>query len=151
MNSRSLRLSKTLRLFYQLKTLRKSQWHHQEHGATSVDRALQSFSISANLPFMGATPPYSGTKPRRSKTATPLGLLRPLDRSLEDKISRGEFIDSLCCYPIRLLNARSTSYRCGWTTSPQVPSPPLCPWYWKENHRSMHFKNGWTRIRPTCW
>ena len=27
----------------------------------SVDRALQSFSISATLPFVAATPPYSGT------------------------------------------------------------------------------------------
>ena len=32
---------------------------------SSVDRSLQSFSISANLPFMGATPAYSGTQPRR--------------------------------------------------------------------------------------
>ena len=37
---------------------------------------------------MGATPPYSGTQPRRAGTATPLGLHRPLDRSLEDKILR---------------------------------------------------------------
>ena len=35
---------------------------------------------------MGATPPYSGTQPRRAGTATRLGLHRPLDRSLEDKI-----------------------------------------------------------------
>ena len=55
---------------------------------SSVDRALQSFSISANHSFMGATPPYSGTQPRRAGTATPLGLHRPLDRSLEDKILR---------------------------------------------------------------
>ena len=55
-----------------------------------VDRALKSFSTSANLPFMGAAPPYSGT-PRRAGTATPLGLHRPLDRSLEDKILRGPY------------------------------------------------------------
>ena len=42
---------------------------------------------------MGAIPPYSGTQPRRAGTATPLGLHRPLDRSLEDKILRGEFVD----------------------------------------------------------
>ena len=53
---------------------------------SSVDHALKSFSISGNLPFMGAKPPYSGTQPRRAGTATPLVLHRPLDRSLEDKI-----------------------------------------------------------------
>ena len=53
---------------------------------SSVDHALKSFSISGNLPFLGATPPYSGTQPRRAGTVTPLGLHRPLDRSLEDKI-----------------------------------------------------------------
>ena len=53
---------------------------------SSVDHALKSFSISGNLPFMGATPPYSGTQPWRAGTATPLVLHRPLDRSLEDKI-----------------------------------------------------------------
>ena len=53
---------------------------------SSVDHALKSFSISGNLPFMGATSPYSGTQPWRAGTATPLVLHRPLDRSLEDKI-----------------------------------------------------------------
>ena len=60
---------------------------------SSVDLVLQSFSISANLPFMGATPSYSGTQPRRAGTATPLGFHRPLERSFEDKILRSEFID----------------------------------------------------------
>ena len=57
-----------------------------------MDRALQSFSVSANLPFLGATPPYSGTEPWRAGTATPLGMDLPLHRRLEDKILRGEFI-----------------------------------------------------------
>ena len=78
----------------------------------SVDRVLQSFSISANLPFMGATPPYSGTQPRRAGTATPLGLLRLLETSLEDKILRGEFIDFTLLLPDSL-------------TQPQVPELQL--------------------------
>ena len=71
---------------------------------SSVDRALQSFSISANLPFMDATPPYSDTQPRRAGTATPL--------SLEDKILRGEFIDFTLLLPDSL-------------TQPKVPELQL--------------------------
>ena len=79
---------------------------------SSVDRALQSFSISANLPFMSATPSYSGTQPRRPGTATPLGLHRPLERSLKDKILRSEFID----FTLLLLDS---------LTQPQVPELQL--------------------------
>ena len=93
-------------LFYRMRTPRKSRWRPtptwmilwwrtsrrqrltrgiplpllatiESTVQSSVDRALQSFSISANLPFMGATPSYGGTQPRRPGTATPLGLHRP--------------------------------------------------------------------------
>ena len=79
---------------------------------SSVDHALQSFSISANLPFMGATPSYGGTQPRRPGTATPLGLHRPLERSLKDKILQSEFID----FTLLLLDS---------LTQPQVPELQL--------------------------
>ena len=79
---------------------------------SSVDGALQSFSISANLPFMGATPSYGGTQPRRPGTATPLGLHRPLERSLKDKILQSEFID----FTLLLLDS---------LTQPQVPELQL--------------------------
>ena len=79
---------------------------------SSVDRALQSFFISAILPFMGATPPYSGIEPRRAGTATPLGLHCPLERSLEDNILRGEFIDFTLLLPDSL-------------SQPQVPELQL--------------------------
>ena len=79
---------------------------------SSVDRAFQSFSISANLPFMGATPSYGGTQPRRPGTATPLGLHRPLERSLKDKILQSEFID----FTLLLLDS---------LTQPQVPELQL--------------------------
>ena len=61
---------------------------------------------------MGATPPYSGTQPRRAGTATPLGLHRPLERSLKDKILRGEFIDFIFLLPDSL-------------TQPQIPELQL--------------------------
>ena len=79
---------------------------------SSVDGALQSFSISANLPFMGATPSYSRTHPRRPGAATPLDLHRPLERSLKDKILRSEFID----FTLLLLDS---------LTQPQVPELQL--------------------------
>lgn len=66
---------------------------------SSFDRALQNFSLSGSLPVLGVTPPSTGTQPRRPGTAFPLGLHRPLDRSLEDKIFRGEYIDFVCLLP----------------------------------------------------
>ena len=141
MNSRNLRPFKPLVLFYRVRTPRKSRWRPtptwmilwwrtsrrqrltrgiplpllatiESTVQSSVDRALQSFSISANLPFMGATPSYSGTQPRRPGTATPLGLHRPLERSLKDKILRSEFID----FTLLLLDS---------LTQPQVPELQL--------------------------
>ena len=45
-------------------------------------------------PFVHSTPPY-----RASGVATPLGLNRPLDKPLEDKILRGEYIDFCLLLP----------------------------------------------------
>ena len=60
---------------------------------------------------MGVTPPYSGTQPRWAGTATPLSLHRPLERSLEDKILRGEFIDFTLLLPDSLTQTQVPKFQ----------------------------------------
>ena len=74
-----------------------------------LSQALQSHPFSPPQSFLGASFPLSGTQPRRPGTASSLGLHRPLDRSLKDKILRGEYIDLTILLPDSL-------------TRPQVPN-----------------------------
>ena len=62
-----------------------------QHTVTlSVDQALRSTRGQSGDPPVAEQSP---TFPRPAGTATPLGLHRHLDKSLEDKILRGEYID----------------------------------------------------------
>ena len=66
----------------------------------SVEQALNSRSFSSAEPFAGTVTPTTTTPaPCRQGAATPLGLHRPLDRNLEDKILRGEYIDFTLLLP----------------------------------------------------
>ena len=67
--------------------------------ASTLDRALQSYLNPRTLPSLGPALQYTGVQPRRPGTATPLGLHRPLDRNLEDKILRGEYVDFTSLLP----------------------------------------------------
>ena len=62
----------------------------QETVLTSINEALQVFNHEAEAHF---SDDLHTPSPRTLNTATPLGLHRPLDKSLEDKILRGEYID----------------------------------------------------------
>ena len=84
----------------------------------SLDQALQSRpfqSIPASVqPYYSLTsPPTQSNQHQRPGAATPLGLQRPLDKNLEDKILRGEYIDFTLLLPDSL-------------TQPQAPEIQLC-------------------------
>ena len=58
----------------------------------SLEQAMNSRSCPSTEPFSSPPPPITLTpSPQRQGAATPLGLHRPLDRNLEDKILRGDF------------------------------------------------------------
>ena len=66
----------------------------------SVEQALNSRSYLPVEPFLGTSTPNTETPtPHRQGTGSPLGLHRPLDRNLEDKILRGEYIDFTLLLP----------------------------------------------------
>ena len=79
----------------------------------SLEQAINSRSCSSTEPLSGPPPPITLTPlPRRQGAATPLGLHRPLDRNLEDKILRGEYVDFTLLLPDSL-------------SQPQVPEIQL--------------------------
>ena len=66
----------------------------------SLEQAINSRSCPSTEPFSSPPPPITLTpSPRRQGAATPLGLHRPLDRNLEDKILRGEYVDFTLLLP----------------------------------------------------
>ncbi|XP_068730839.1 uncharacterized protein [Montipora capricornis] len=80
----------------------------------SVEQALNSYSYPPVERFLGTATPNTATPtPHRQGAGTPLGLHRPLDRNLEDKILRGEYIDFTLLLPDSL-------------SRPQVPETQLC-------------------------
>ena len=62
---------------------------------TSVNEALRVFNNHEGQARFSDD--FRTPSPRSLNTATPLGLHRPLEKSLEDKILRGEYID-FCLY-----------------------------------------------------
>lgn len=90
----------------------------QETVSATVNEALRVFNnheAQARFPDDLRTP-----GPRMPNTATPLGLHRPLEKSLEEKILRGEYIDFLLCsYATR--------------TRPRVPRGPRSLWLGGKN------------------
>ena len=66
----------------------------------SLEQVINSQSSPSVEPFSSPpTPSTSTPAPRRQGAATPLGLHRPLDRNLEDKILRGEYVDFTLLLP----------------------------------------------------
>ena len=70
----------------------------QDTVSASVQAALKS--------FQGHDVPRNLATPRPSTMATPMGLNRPLDKSLEDKILRGEYIDFTLLLPDSLYRSQ---------------------------------------------
>ena len=66
----------------------------------SLEQVINNRSSPSVEPFSSPpTPSTSTPAPRRQGAATPLGLHRPLDRNLEDKILRGEYVDFTLLLP----------------------------------------------------
>ena len=78
------------------------------------EQVINSPSCPSTEPFSSPPPPITLTpSPRRQGAATPLGLDHPLDRNLEDKILRVEYIDFTLLLPVSI----------SWS---QVPKIQLC-------------------------
>ena len=74
--------------------------------------------------------------------ASPLGLSRPLDKSLEDKIRRGEYIDFALLLPDNLYQSRPLKSSCAWTIHPQAPWVLRTPWCERKNLSLTHSRSG---------
>ena len=66
----------------------------QETVLLSVEQAFQQRAFDSIRPNVLSESSITSPQPRRPGTATPIGLQRPLENTLEDKILRGEYIDS---------------------------------------------------------
>ena len=94
----------------------------QETVSTSVNEALQVFNnqeaqarFSDNL----HTP-----SPRTLNRATPLGLHRPLEKGLKDKIHRGEYIVFCLLLPYSMYRSQALLYSYATRTCPRAPRGP---------------------------
>ena len=63
-----------------------------------------------------------------SGTASPMGLHRPLEKNLEDKILRGEYVDFTLLLPDSIAHPSPPRFSYGWRTRPQAPLLPQSPW-----------------------
>ena len=113
----------------------------EEIVSRSVHTALNAFST----PTGALNPLASNQTSCTPGTASPLGLSRPVDRSLEDKILRGEYVDFALILPDRPLRSSSV-----WMTRPQAPWAPPSPWLERKNQSLTHSRNGLTPIWSTC-
>ena len=96
----------------------------QETVSTSVNEAMRVFNnheAQARFPDDLRTP---GS--RTLNTATPLGLHRPLDKSLEDKILRGEYIDFCLLLPDFMYRSQAPALQLRYEdSSPGSQGSPL--------------------------
>ena len=96
----------------------------QETVSASVNEALRVFNnheAQARFPDDLRTP-----GPRMPNTATPLGLHRPLEKSLEDKILRGEYIDFCLLLPAFMYRSQAPALQLRYEdSSPGSQGSPL--------------------------
>jgi len=96
----------------------------QETVSTSVNKALRVFNNQeAQACF---SDDLCMPSPRTLNTATPLGLHRPLDKNLEDKILRGEYIDFCLLLPDSMYRFQAPALQLGYEdSSPGSQGSPL--------------------------
>ena len=93
----------------------------QETVSTSVTEALRVFQNHEARSDDLRTP-----SPRTLNTATPLGLHRPLEKSLEDKILRGEYIDFCLLLPDFMYRSQAPALQLRYEdSSPGSQGSPL--------------------------
>ena len=96
----------------------------QETVSTSVNEALRVFN-NQETPARFADD-LRTPSPRTLNTATPLGLHRPLDKSLEDKILRGEYIDFCLLLPDSMYRSQAPALQLRYEdSSPGSQGSPL--------------------------
>ena len=77
----------------------------------TVRLSLEQAINGRSCPSTETPPPTTLTpSPRRQGAATPLGLHRPLDRNLEDKILRGEYVDFTLLLPDSLSRPQAPEF-----------------------------------------
>ena len=117
----------------------------QDTALSSISAALANFPRSGNLPLDLAA--LSTRSHHASNVATPLGINRPLDQTLEDKILRGEYVDFALLLPDILYQPQSP-YIQFWLedSSPGSPGSPLT-----FIQRKKPVVDTWTPLLLTCW
>lgn len=96
----------------------------QDTVTSSVQEAFRVFQDRETQP--GRYDTIRTPSPRRSNVATPLGLNRPLDKSLEDKILRGEYIDFTLLLPDSIYRSQSPGLQLRYEeSSPGSQGSPL--------------------------
>ena len=85
----------------------------EEIVAETVPNAFEAF----RTPERPESSPQAVLRPRTPGMASPLGLSRPVDRNLEDRILRGEYVDLGLLLP-KSLNEPQTPTSYGWTIRP---------------------------------
>ena len=88
----------------------------------SMSNALVAFCAPEN----GHVLPPLDQRSRAPGMASPLGLTRPVDRHLEDKILHSEYVDLAlrCCCRTIYISPRPPSFSYGKTTQPEAPWAP---------------------------
>ena len=117
----------------------------QDTVSSSISAALANLPRSGNLPLDLAS---SSTRSHHaSNVATPLGINRPLDQTLEDKILRGEYVDFALLLPDILYQPQSPHIQF-WLedSSPGSPGSPLT-----FIQRKKPVVDTWTSLLLTCW
>ena len=96
----------------------------QDTVRSSLEQALQSFPFQPTY-LANATPATTKLPQCRPGAATPLGLTRPLDKSLTDKILRGEYIDFTMLLPDSLTRPQTPNIQLRLDDSVPGSSAPL--------------------------
>ena len=98
----------------------------QETTSSSVREAMLAFHHQDISPWSIADPRTPSLS--LSNVATPLVLNRPMDKTLEDKILRSEYIDFSLLLPDNIYRSQSPPCRFGMKTLSQAPRVPRLPW-----------------------
>ena len=107
----------------------------QDNVKSSLDQALQSFPWSLGH---DQKPGTFNTPHRRSGSAAPVGLNRPLEQNLQDKILRGEYIDFSFLLPDSLAQPQAPDIQLWVDDSIPGSSPVTMVCKWKPVIGSFH-------------
>ena len=120
----------------------------QDTVSSTVQAVFQSLPHNDVIP---PAPAFSSTpSPRVPSVVSPNGLNRPLDKTLEDKILRGEYVDFSLLLPETLYQIQSPPYNCVMRTRPQAAWAPRLLLSNARNQLYTLSTSGWTRLWCIC-